>query len=148
MTESRPEPLRTLLELIAGQVAEIEEQLKALYDDAFIETGGTSVRFGDSASGARLPTGVEDVIAHYRSGSGDSGNQPEDLAVTLLEQLARAADVLAEMQDRIADEAYLDTARARRSRRARLMDLALGAMVGIAVWQVVCSISCGRRTIG
>ena len=141
MTESRPEPLRTLLEAMASQMAEIEAQLKALYDDAVIETGASSVRFGDAASGASVPAGVENVSAQYRPGVGESGNQAPDLGVTLLEQLARAADALAEMQDRIAEEAYLGTARTRRSRRARHLNLAVGALVGIAVWQAVCSIS-------
>ena len=142
---TRPASLWTLIETIRRQLAEIEADLRALYDDYFVETGATSVQFGDAASGARLPTGVENVRAQYRSGLGDSGNQPADLALTLLELLARAADRLAKMQDRVAEEAYLGPARTRRSRHARLMDFALGAMVGIAAWQAVCSISRRRR---
>ena len=128
---------------MASQMADIEERLKAVYDDAFIDTGASSVRFGDAANGATLPAGNENVTAQYRSGLGDSGNQAPDLGVMLLERLARAADVLAEMQDRIAEEGYLGTARTRRSRRARLTNLAIAALVGIAVWQAICSISRG-----
>ncbi len=104
------------------------------------DTGASSVRFGDGVTGQRLP-GIEDVIADYRSGSGESGSKSSDLGVSLLEQLAQASEVLAEMQDRVADEAYLGTKRVRRSRHPRLMDLALGALVGIAVWRVAASLS-------
>jgi predicted phage baseplate assembly protein len=41
----------------------------------WIDAGGTaSVLFGDGTAGARLPTGTENVIAGYRSGSGPDGN--------------------------------------------------------------------------
>ncbi len=36
--------------------------------------GKTSVQFGDGAHGARLPTGVENVVATYRNGIGTPGN--------------------------------------------------------------------------
>jgi hypothetical protein len=133
-TESpSPNPLRKLLELIASQIAELEEQLKLLYDDLFVETED-SVRFGDGAIGAPLPTGEEQTSRRYGSCGGDRGNLPPDSAVTLLELLARAADVLAEMQDRVAEEGYLGTARVRRSRRRRRVDLPIVALVGIAAW--------------
>ncbi|MEO7052009.1 MAG: putative baseplate assembly protein [Rhodanobacter sp.] len=38
------------------------------------DSGTTSVRFGDGAHGARLPTGVENIKAFYRNGIGASGN--------------------------------------------------------------------------
>jgi predicted phage baseplate assembly protein len=39
-------------------------------------SGSTTVRFGDGARGARLPTGTDNVRATYRSGAGSSGNLP------------------------------------------------------------------------
>ncbi len=36
----------------------------------------TTVIFGDGQNGARLPTGVENVTAVYRSGLGQAGNVP------------------------------------------------------------------------
>ena len=33
-----PDPLRTLLETISRQLEEIEDQLRAMYDDAFVDT--------------------------------------------------------------------------------------------------------------
>ncbi|WP_329433028.1 putative baseplate assembly protein [Streptomyces sp. NBC_01280] len=36
--------------------------------------GGTAVEFGDGRHGSRLPTGVENVTAHYRIGGGTPGN--------------------------------------------------------------------------
>ncbi|KRE82957.1 hypothetical protein ASG75_15580 [Rhodanobacter sp. Soil772] len=40
-----------------------------------IDDGGkTSVQFGDGAHGARLPTGVENIVATYRNGIGTPGN--------------------------------------------------------------------------
>ncbi|MET7573983.1 putative baseplate assembly protein [Streptomyces sp. NPDC005492] len=36
--------------------------------------GGAAVEFGDGRHGARLPTGVENVTAHYRIGGGSPGN--------------------------------------------------------------------------
>ena len=82
------------------------------------DTGAASLRFGDGSSGALLPVGT-DVTATYQSGSGASGNQPADGAIGLIEALAAAADILADVQDRLAEEAYLPTTRVRRSRRRR-----------------------------
>lgn len=39
-------------------------------------TGCTTVLFGDGVQGARLPTGVENVRAWYRTGAGAAGNLP------------------------------------------------------------------------
>lgn len=39
-------------------------------------TSGTTVTFGDGRYGARLPTGVENVVAEFRLGAGRSGNVP------------------------------------------------------------------------
>ena len=38
------------------------------------DDGKTTVQFGDGAHGARLPTGVENVVASYRNGIGTPGN--------------------------------------------------------------------------
>jgi hypothetical protein len=38
------------------------------------ETGDATVRFGDGESGARPPTGLEDVSATYRRGGGNAGH--------------------------------------------------------------------------
>ena len=99
------------------------------------DSGASSLQFGDGITGQRLPTGVGDVSGTYSSGAGESGNQGSDLGVTLVEQFAHAADLLAELQDRLAEEGYLSTARVRTSRRRRLVDLTIMALVGIAVWR-------------
>ena len=38
------------------------------------DSGATTIRFGDGSVGARLPTGVNNLIATYRSGLGPGGN--------------------------------------------------------------------------
>lgn len=38
------------------------------------DAGKTTVQFGDGSHGARLPTGVENVVANYRNGIGTPGN--------------------------------------------------------------------------
>jgi hypothetical protein len=40
------------------------------------EDGSTEVIFGDGKTGARLPTGVEDISASYREGAGEEGKMP------------------------------------------------------------------------
>ena len=45
--------------------------------------GSTSLIFGDGQQGARLPTGIENVTASYRSGLGQSGNVPAQSLVML-----------------------------------------------------------------
>ncbi|HEY4017778.1 MAG TPA: putative baseplate assembly protein [Pseudonocardiaceae bacterium] len=47
-------------------------------DHVFVLTNGdkTTVTFGDGVHGARLPTGVENVTATYRTGLGTGGNVP------------------------------------------------------------------------
>ncbi|MBO3457582.1 putative baseplate assembly protein [Aetokthonos hydrillicola Thurmond2011] len=42
------------------------------------DDGTTAVIFGDGKKGARLPSGVENVLAIYRSGIGLGGNLPQD----------------------------------------------------------------------
>jgi hypothetical protein len=46
--------------------------------------GNVTVRFGDGVHGARLPTGSENVRAHYRSGLGQSGNLDAGTITSLL----------------------------------------------------------------
>jgi predicted phage baseplate assembly protein len=46
--------------------------------------GGVTVYFGDGMHGARLPTGVDNVRARYRSGLGSSGNVDAGTITTLL----------------------------------------------------------------
>jgi hypothetical protein len=47
------------------------------------DDGTTTITFGDGINGARLPTGVENVIATYRTGIGPDGNVTQD-SLTLL----------------------------------------------------------------
>jgi hypothetical protein len=80
--------------------------------------GSATIRFGDGVHGRPLPQSAP-VLATYRSGSSASGNRAEgrsgDLAVKLMELLAYVGDRLVEMQDRVATEAYLETAHERSS---------------------------------
>jgi hypothetical protein len=80
--------------------------------------GSATIRFGDGVHGRPLPQGAQ-VQATYRSGNGTSGHladgRSDDLAVMLMELLGYVGDRLIEMQDRVASEAYLETARERSS---------------------------------
>lgn len=105
------------------------------------DSGASVVQFGDGATGQRLPIGTVNLTPSYRSGLGEIGNRDSGLGITLVEQLAHVAAVLAEMEDRLTDESYLATKRVRRSRHARLLHIAVGAFVGIAVTRVVASLS-------
>ncbi|RJQ84783.1 putative baseplate assembly protein [Amycolatopsis panacis] len=44
------------------------------YEEVVAPDGTRSVRFGDGVHGARVPAGVENVIAEYRIGAGHNGN--------------------------------------------------------------------------
>lgn len=48
--------------------------------------GGMIVQFGDGRTGARLPTGRNNVTARYRQGLGPDGNLPADRLTTLLDR--------------------------------------------------------------
>lgn len=63
-------------------------------DHSFVLTNGakTTVTFGDGVHGARLPTGVENVVATYRTGLGLAGNVP---AGTITQPTSRPAGVRA-----------------------------------------------------
>jgi len=108
--------------------------------------GETEVRFGDGVTGARLPSGADNVSATYRTGIGaqdcvrdlvylnvwerevSSIEAPEiierglttdkDTAVLLVELLALVGDMLSEYQDAVGKDAQLDTTR-RRTRLSR-----------------------------
>lgn len=64
-----------------------------------------------------------------------------DIGVTLVELMAYVGDHLSYRQDVIATEAYLETARLRRSirRHARLVDYAMHEGVNARAWVAVCS---------
>jgi hypothetical protein len=47
------------------------------------DQGQTHVVFGDGINGARLPTGVNNVVANYRYGAGADAPEPETLTVVL-----------------------------------------------------------------
>jgi hypothetical protein len=48
------------------------------------DEGKVTVRFGDGKTGARLPTGTENVVARYRVGVGTAANVGSDRLTTLL----------------------------------------------------------------
>ena len=83
-------PLRLLLEMLALQADVLARYLEQIYDEAYIETGGSSgqlqpgngyvvtthddgtlsVEFGDGANGRRPPTDFDPVAVRYRKVSG------------------------------------------------------------------------------
>ncbi|MDF1537379.1 MAG: hypothetical protein P1Q69_00530 [Candidatus Thorarchaeota archaeon] len=97
--------------------------------------GSTSVRFGDSKTGSRLPSGKDNVSSQYRRGAGSSGNLSgklvekldqlnrkiekgpdlsrqqgsKDAGVAMLDYFATIADLLSLYQDAIGRESHLDT---------------------------------------
>ncbi len=82
---------RSTLEVRVGDVAwsETESLGDAGPDDrVFVtftdETGITQVMFGDGVTGARLPTGSENVTATYRHGTGRDGNISNPNQIRLL----------------------------------------------------------------
>jgi hypothetical protein len=58
----------------------------AVYVTREDEQGNTHVTFGDGLNGARLPTGVDNVVATYRTGSGASSPAPGTLTNILQPQ--------------------------------------------------------------
>jgi len=71
--------LRTFSVRVNGIRWNLSENPSALgpRDRAFVTTtddAGTFVTFGDGIHGARLPTGVENIVATYRTGLGHAGN--------------------------------------------------------------------------
>ncbi len=59
-----------------------EERIYTTMVDA---EGRMTVRFGDGATGARLPTGTANVVAHYRQGLGKVGNVKKGTLTTPLD---------------------------------------------------------------
>ncbi len=57
-----------------------------VYTAAVDDEGTMKVQFGDGATGARLPTGRNNVIADYRLGLGHEGNVRADAITTLLDR--------------------------------------------------------------
>ena len=83
-------PLRLLLEMLALQVEVLARYLERIYDEAYVETAGSSgqlrpgigylvkthddgsliVEFGDGARGRRPPTDFDPVAVRYQKVSG------------------------------------------------------------------------------
>jgi hypothetical protein len=84
------DPLRLLLEMFALQVDVLARYLERIYDEAFLETAGSSgtlrpgtgyvitthddgtltVEFGDAARGSRPPTDFDPIAVRYQKVSG------------------------------------------------------------------------------
>lgn len=66
-------------------------------DSVFVTTlddsGQTTVVFGDGFNGARPPTGVDNVHAHYRNGLGAAGNLPSGAVQQLVDSLTNLQKV-------------------------------------------------------
>jgi predicted phage baseplate assembly protein len=58
------------------------------------EDGTVTVRFGDGATGARLPTGRDNVVASYRVGTGLAGNLPANRISLLMSRPLGVQDVI------------------------------------------------------
>jgi hypothetical protein len=56
--------------------------------------GKTSVIFGNGIKGARLPTGVENILAQYRNGIGKTGNVKEEQISLLISKLLGIKEVI------------------------------------------------------
>jgi hypothetical protein len=78
--------------------------------------GAPSLVFGDGVHGARPRAGAH-IVASYRHGPDGTDYVESDPGVTLMELFAFIADCLTAYQERIAGEAYLETADGRRSIR-------------------------------
>lgn len=52
--------------------------MDAVYEVRHADDGSVTVRFGDALTGRRLPTGLLNVKAQYRSGTGLNGEAPEE----------------------------------------------------------------------
>jgi len=70
---------------------EVESLYGQKFDDQIYiarvdDEGKMAVRFGDGKTGARLPTGRDNVVAEYRQGLGSEGNVPANSLTTLLDR--------------------------------------------------------------
>lgn len=87
------------------------------------DEGKMTVRFGDGVTGARLPTGRDNVVATYRQGLGRAGNVKAGSLTTLLDRplgLKRVTNPLAAAGG--ADPETLDQARANAPNTVRTFD--------------------------
>jgi hypothetical protein len=92
------------------------------------DDGKTTVEFGDGQTGARLPTGRENVTAQYRKGLGTAGNlQPGQLSLLLTRPLGVKSVINPEPAAGAADPESFDDAR----RNAPLTVLALDRIVSL-----------------
>jgi predicted phage baseplate assembly protein len=74
---------------LAGLKPQDRKFITKISDDA-----QTSVIFGNGEQGARLPTGVENVKAVYRSGIGKAGNVKAETIITLMTQTLGVSKVI------------------------------------------------------
>lgn len=88
-----PRGARNTLEVRVGGV--LWKEVESLYgqrarDQVYTarvnHDGDTSVRFGDGKTGARLPTGQDNVVAKYRQGIGSDGDVHANSLTTLLDR--------------------------------------------------------------
>ena len=92
------------------------------------DDGKTSVEFGDGQTGARLPTGRENVTAQYRKGLGTAGNlQPGQLSLLMTRPLGVKSVINPGPAAGAADPESFDDAR----RNAPLTVLALDRIVSL-----------------
>ena len=95
-----------------------------------IDDGGkTTVQFGDGAHGARLPTGIENIVATYRNGIGTPGNVRAQQVSLLATRPLGVKDVINPLRaSGGADAETRDQAR----RNVPLAVLALDRLVSVA----------------
>jgi hypothetical protein len=86
------------------------------------------IRFGNGVNGARLPTGVENVLAHYRVGLGADGNCD---AGQISQLLTRPAGVRSVINPRPASGGADSESRDAARRNAAAGLTALGRLVGV-----------------
>jgi len=92
------------------------------------DDGKTTVEFGDGQTGARLPTGRENVTAHYRKGIGTPGNlKAEQLSLLMTRPLGAKSVINLEAAMGAADRESLSDAR----RNAPLTVLTLDRIVSL-----------------
>ena len=92
------------------------------------DDGRTTVRFGDGRTGARLPTGQENVRARYRKGTGRAGSVGADALTLLMTMPAGLKNVTNPLPAAGGDDAErLEDARA----NAPLTVLTLGRVVSL-----------------
>jgi hypothetical protein len=73
--------LRKEVDSLFGQSANEEVYITRIGDE-----GKMTVQFGDGITGARLPTGQDNVVAKYRQGLGSEGNVAANSITTLLDR--------------------------------------------------------------